>query len=82
MKHLEKITHKRIYELFDYIAGVSTGALIAIMAGVFRVTLEETELMYKEFSSQMFSRNKLVGAGKLFMSHAYYDTEVWENILR
>lgn len=81
MKKLEEVSQKRIHELFDYVCGVSTGALIAVMATAFRVPLIESEQVYKEFSSQMFARNKLVGAGKLFMSHAYYDTQLWEKIL-
>lgn len=82
MKKLEEITQQHIHELFDYVCGVSTGSLIGIMASTFRVPLNDIEQVYKEFSSQMFARNKLVGAGKLFMSHAYYDTDLWETILK
>jgi calcium-independent phospholipase A2-gamma len=82
LRRLEELSHCRIHELFDYICGVSTGSLIGIMASVFRVPAQEMEEIYKEFSVQMFERNRLVGAGKLFMSHAYYDTELWERILR
>ena len=82
LKRLEELSHRRIYELFDYICGVSTGSLIGIMAAVFRVPVQDMEEIYKEFSVQMFERNRLVGAGKLFMSHAYYDTALWENILK
>ena len=82
LKRLEELSHRRIYELFDYVCGVSTGSLIGIMAAVFRVPVQDMEDIYKEFSVQMFERNRLVGAGKLFMSHAYYDNELWENILK
>ena len=82
MRRLEEMSRRRIHEMFDYVCGVSTGSLIAIMAAVFRVPPPETEEIYKEFSTQMFARNKLVGAGKLFMSHAYYDTDLWERILK
>jgi calcium-independent phospholipase A2-gamma len=82
MKKLEEISQRPIHELFDYVCGVSTGSLIGIMAAVYRVPVSEMEEIYKEFSVQMFERNRLLGAGKLFMSHAYYDTDLWEQILR
>jgi len=82
MRRLEELSQRRIHELFDYVCGVSTGALIAAMAAIYRVPVAEMEEIYKEFSVQMFERNRLVGAGKLFTSHAYYDTELWERILR
>lgn len=82
MRRLEELSKRRIHELFDYVCGVSTGSLVGAMAAIYRVPLAEMEEIYKEFSVQMFERNRLIGAGKLFMSHAYYDTEVWERILR
>ena len=39
MKHLERVCQRPIHELFDYICGVSTGSLISIMIGAFRVSL-------------------------------------------
>jgi len=82
MRRLEELSQCRIYELFDYVCGVSTGSLIGAMAAIFRVPVAEMEEIYKEFSVQMFERNRLVGAGKLFTAHAYYDTDLWERILR
>jgi len=82
MRRLEELSKRRIHELFDYVCGVSTGALIGAMAAIYRVPIAEMEEIYKEFSVQMFDRNRLVGAGKLFTSHAYYDTELWARILR
>jgi len=82
MRRLEELSQRRIYELFDYVCGVSTGSLIGAMAAIYRVPIAEIEEIYKEFSVQMFEQNRLVGAGKLITSHAYYDTELWERILR
>jgi len=82
MRRLEELSRRRIHELFDYVCGVSTGSLIGAMAAIFRVPIAEMEEIYKEFSVQMFERNRLVGVGKLFTSHAYYDTDLWERILK
>jgi len=76
------MSQRRIYELFDYVCGVSTGSLIGAMAAVYRVPIVEIEEIYKEFSVQMFERNRLIGTGKLLTSHAYYDSDLWERILR
>ncbi|XP_074646109.1 calcium-independent phospholipase A2-gamma-like [Tubulanus polymorphus] len=82
LRKIEAQTGRKVYELFDYICGVSTGSLLAIFLGVYRLPLDKIEQIYKEFSADMFSRNTLIGAGKLFLNHAYYDTDLWIKILK
>uniref|UniRef100_A0AAY4DC50 PNPLA domain-containing protein n=2 Tax=Denticeps clupeoides TaxID=299321 RepID=A0AAY4DC50_9TELE len=79
---LEKLTGKPIYELFDYICGVSTGSILAFMLGVFQIPLAECEEMYRKLGSDVFKQNLIVGTVKMGWSHAYYDSETWENILK
>ena len=82
LKKLQELTDKQPYELFDYIMGVSTGGLLAVMLGVFRVPLDECIDLYKDFSKEMFTTSRLEGARKLVTSYAYYDTQMWEKILQ
>ncbi len=82
LRRIEEICNKPIYELFDYICGVSTGSLVAVMIGVHKLSLDEAEHLYKTFSKEMFERYRLMGYGKLMTSYAYYDAQLWEKILR
>lgn len=82
LKNLEKACGQPLHEAFDYICGVSTGGLVAVLLSVYRVPLKDCEEIYKYFSSMMFTQNRLVGTGKLVMSHAYYDSNLWEEILQ
>ncbi|XP_036374229.1 calcium-independent phospholipase A2-gamma [Megalops cyprinoides] len=79
---LEALTGKPIYQLFDYICGVSTGAILAFMLGVFQIPLNECEEMYRRLGSDVFKRNVIVGTVKMGWSHAFYDSEAWETILK
>ncbi|XP_070696208.1 calcium-independent phospholipase A2-gamma-like [Pempheris klunzingeri] len=82
LKLLEAETGKRIHQLFDYICGVSTGAVLAFMLGLAHFSLEECADMYRRFGSEVFRQNPLVGTVKMGWSHSYYNTETWETILR
>ncbi|XP_029578896.1 calcium-independent phospholipase A2-gamma isoform X1 [Salmo trutta] len=82
LKQLEAETGKQVHQLFDYICGVSTGAVLAFMLGLARFSLEECADMYRRFGSDVFRQNPLVGTVKMGWSHSYYSTETWEMILR
>ena len=82
LKALEKQTNKSIHELFDYVCGVSTGALLAAMTCLYKLPLDRCEELYKECSVKMFTRNKVVGTTKLVWNHGFYDSVSWENILK
>ncbi|CAN9508248.1 unnamed protein product [Ophioblennius macclurei] len=82
LRKLQDLTGKRVHQLFDYICGVSTGAILAFMLGIFQIPLEECEEMYRKLGSDVFKQNVIVGTVKMGWSHAFYDSEIWENILK
>ncbi|XP_001640298.2 calcium-independent phospholipase A2-gamma [Nematostella vectensis] len=82
LKRIEDLCNKEIYQLFDFICGSSTGAILAFLVGIRRMPLAECEYVYKNLSIDLFERNTLIGTGKLFWSHAFYETEKLEEILR
>ncbi|XP_019624779.1 PREDICTED: calcium-independent phospholipase A2-gamma-like [Branchiostoma belcheri] len=82
LRQLEEMSGKSIYQMFDYISGVSSGAILAILLGVYKVSLDECEELYRRFSEEIFKRSTYVGVGKLFLSHAFYDTAAWEKMLK
>ncbi|XP_073694153.1 calcium-independent phospholipase A2-gamma-like [Garra rufa] len=82
LHRLENLTGKPIYQLFDYICGVSTGAILALMLGVFQFPLDECEELYRKLGTDVFKQNLIVGTVKMGWSHAYYDSQTWEEILK
>lgn len=82
LKQLEIICGAPIHELFDYICGVSTGGLLAVLVGSMRMPLDQCEAVYRDCSQRVFSRRTLAGMADLITRHSYYDMSVWESILK
>ncbi len=55
---------------------------MAFMLGIFQIPLEECEEMYRKLGADVFKQNVIVGTVKMGWSHAFYDSEIWENILK
>ncbi|XP_044737870.1 calcium-independent phospholipase A2-gamma-like isoform X2 [Chrysoperla carnea] len=82
LKKIEELTGKKIYELFDYVCGVSTGAILTTAIIANKRSLEESSKYYKELSTQIFTQNALLGTSNLVLKQAYYDTGLWEKMLK
>ncbi|XP_063897128.1 calcium-independent phospholipase A2-gamma-like [Helicoverpa armigera] len=83
LRHLERLSGRRVTELFDYVAGVSTGAIIAAVLCGGAGTLDSARHMYYTLSQDMFGNTSLLGGGaRLVWTHAYYDTQAWERLLQ
>lgn len=79
---LEELTGKRVHEMFDYICGVSTGSIIACTIGAYGKPIKELAELYKDLSTKVFTQNAFFGARSLIWSHGYYDTSLWEDLLK
>ena len=71
----------QICELFDIIVGVSTGAILAVLLGAKRKSVDECKATYLELSRQLFNQGRLSGVSGLLMSHSYYNSKEWVKIL-
>nr|CAB3264983.1 calcium-independent phospholipase A2-gamma-like [Phallusia mammillata] len=80
-RRMMELSGKQIHEMFDYICGVSTGAILAFLLGIKRIPIEDIESIYRQLGSEVFNQSRLVGTGKLMVSHAYYNTETLQKIL-
>jgi len=84
LKKLRDVCGMEIYEMFDLIAGTSTGAIIAFLVGILRMPLDEVERLYKELSGEVFGRDPhpIYSAGRMITTHGYYDVEALERVLQ
>ncbi|XP_064483417.1 calcium-independent phospholipase A2-gamma-like [Ornithodoros turicata] len=82
LRQLEMATGKRIFELFDYVAGVSTGAILTLMLGGMHVPLDRCESLYRKFGLEVFTQSSWWGTGRLVWNHAYYDTTTWVEAIK
>lgn len=82
LKKLEDRAGQPIHELFDYICGVSTGAIISVLIGIHKMPLDDCEKLYKDLSTRIFTQTTFKGATSLFMKNSYYDSDSWTQILK
>lgn len=72
----------RIHQLFDYVVGVSTGALIEALVAGLQLPIPECKQIYRDLSARLFDQSRVRGSLGLLWSHSYYDTAMWVRFLR
>lgn len=82
LRHIESSTGQPIHKLFDLICGVSTGAIVTMLVGAQRSDLEKCEDLYRMACKNLFKSDFWGGTSRLLMTHAYYDSALWEQILK
>lgn len=87
MKRLESLTGRKFFDLFDFVCGVSTGSIfICGMIADKNRTLDEGKEHYMDVSRKVFympsSFDVLSSTSRMMWSHAYYDVELWEKLLK
>lgn len=56
LEEIERRSGKRIYELFDLIAGTSSGAMLAVAIGILHFSLTQCEEIYKKLGYRVFNQ--------------------------
>lgn len=82
MIHLEIIRFFRSGMDTDACVCFSLGAILGFMLGVYHISLSECEELYRKLGSDVFRQNVIVGTVKMGWNHAFYDSEVWEKVLK
>ena len=60
----------------------TSGAVLGFMLGVLQIPGQQCDDLYRKLGSDVFKQNMIVGTVKMGWSHAFYDSEAWENILK
>ena len=80
LKGLERETGRRVHEMFDVVAGTSTGGILA--AGIQeRLPIEDIEELYLELAAQIFKKPRLKGV-QLALTGATYQASRLEALLK
>lgn len=85
LQTIEEKTGKQVYELFDLIAGTSTGGILAIALSRAKFTAEETTHLYRTLAKRVFGYrfgNLTRGRIKELRALGYYDATRLQNLLK
>lgn len=82
MRHIEEICGQPMHKMFDFVCGTSTGALLAALLCLEKMTADHCKEYYLNFSTEVFKMNNLLGISQFFLNHAFYDARLLERIIR
>ena len=80
---LEKRLGKEFWKEFDIVCGTSTGALIAVLLGLYDISIDKIRDIYLKGIKTIFpyNRSMLISSARLVMKHAIYNEHSWENFI-
>lgn len=82
LRELEQLTGTPVHKMFDLICGVSTGAILSMLIGALKKDVDTCAEHYRLVSQSLFVSDFWRGTSRLIMTHAYYDSNAWEDILK
>lgn len=82
LDELQRQSGRKIHELFDYIVGVSTGAIIPALILASGRSVADCKKIYEDIAVDVFRRSRISGARSLLTDHSYYDTKRWVELLQ
>ncbi|KAK6022686.1 phospholipase, patatin family [Ostertagia ostertagi] len=82
LEQIERVSGKRVCELFDHVVGVSTGSIISSLLIGKGYSVRECRSVYVEVSKKLFSQSRLTGVSGVVWNHSYYDTKKWMGMLK
>ena len=85
LKTLQKLEDgygEPLYKAFDYVCGVSTGAVLSSICFLFKRSVSECENYFIDLSKDIFSQSRVKGTISSIFKDGYYSTSTWESILR
>ena len=82
LRQLEEYLGMRIIDSFDLVCGVSAGALICSMLGPSGFNVDQCQQSFRTFSKKVFSRSRMTGYSSVIKTHGYYDSQIYEDVLK
>jgi len=82
LRVIEIEARQPIHEMFDLIAGCSTGAILAFFLGIKRVSVSDLSDMYMRMISKIFVRIPVASAARMVFTRSFYDPTVLTDIFK
>ena len=82
LKRLEALCGQPIHQLFDFVCGTSTGAILAVLLCLEKLNAQQCKEYYQELSTEVFKMNNLLGISQFLLNHAFYDSKLLERAIR
>ena len=81
LEKLKKMTEAKKHQMFNLIAGISTGAVVASMMGICCMGVRLGLEMYREIRRKLFKKSVVEGVLSLIQHQSYYNYRVLEQVL-